>query len=417
VNKCIFYGAGDYAKDHFEDYLREHEPICFCDRRAVEGMELCGLPVLPPSACLEKYPDAPILITVNPLETKPLVQEYLKCELGIPAKRIINWTGYDRSLSCGFLESSAYFHENKCHMCCSPFMAERVPEAYFKANDTPQQKVDIFVNLRDSVRKALRTGEQCACSDCPEIKEMWCLKEPQITFIVPMFYNICNLKCIYCNHIKNINNPDISKPSEFDDIGFWPIFLELRSRKFINRDILVQLAKGEITVHPKRKEILSSLNGFKTQILSNLVLWDEALEQHLSLGNSKVLCSVDAGTRETYASIKGADYFHQVCENLKRVVKLSKLELKYIFMAGINDNDKDVEGFIRLAAEIRPNSVMLSRDYRDLSPLGDRVLDSMAKIITAMNNLAIKATTLGGNLSKNENERLALFLVEHCGSS
>ena len=299
MNKCIFYGAGDYAKDHFEDYLREHEPICFCDRRAVEGMELCGLPVLPPSACLEKYPDAPILITVNPLETKPLVQEYLKCELGIPAKRIINWTGYDRVLSCCFLESSVFLHGNKWHMCCSPYMAGRAPEAFFKANDTPQQKVDIFVNLRDSLRKSLRTGEQCACSDCPEIKEMWCLKEPKIISIAQGFLSPCNLKCVYCGQIEYMSK--LYESENIDD--FWPIFLELRSRKLIDQDTFVSLGVGEITVHPKRKEILSSLNGFKTQILSNLVLWDEALEQHLSLGNSKVNCSVDAGTRETYASI------------------------------------------------------------------------------------------------------------------
>jgi hypothetical protein len=173
MNKCIFYGAGEYAKDHFEDYLREHEPICFCDRGAVDGMELFGLPVLPPSACLEKYPDAPILITVNPAGTQPYVQEYLRCELEIPAKRIINWADYYWALSCYALENRALFQEDKCHMCCSPFMAGRIPEAYFKANDTAQQKVGIFVNLRDSLRKALRTGEQCACSDCPGIKEMW----------------------------------------------------------------------------------------------------------------------------------------------------------------------------------------------------------------------------------------------------
>jgi len=296
-------------------------------------------------------------------------------------------------------------------MCCSPYMAGRAPEAFFKANDTPQQKVDIFVNLRDSLRKSLRTGEQCACSDCPEIKEMWCLKEPKIISIAQGFLSPCNLKCVYCGQIEYMSK--LYESENIDD--FWPIFLELRSRKLIDQDTFVSLGVGEITVHPKRKEILSSLNGFKTQILSNLVLWDEALEQHLSLGNSKVNCSVDAGTRETYAAIKGADYFHQVCENLKRVVKLSKLELKYIFMAGINDNDKDVEGFIRLAAEIRPNLVILSRDHRDVSPFGGEVLDSMAKIITAMNNLAIKVTLNRGSFSKNE--RLARLVLERCGNS
>ena len=60
---------------------------------------------------------------------------------------------------------------------------------------------------------------------------------------------------------------------------------------------------------------------------------------------------------------------------------------------------------------------MLTRDYEDLSPLGDRVLDYMAKIIAAMNTLAIKVTPIYGHISKDENERLARFVMERCGSS
>jgi len=30
--KVIFYGAGKYAQEHFEDFRKKYEPLCFCDK-------------------------------------------------------------------------------------------------------------------------------------------------------------------------------------------------------------------------------------------------------------------------------------------------------------------------------------------------------------------------------------------------
>ena len=34
MTKYIFYGAGKYAQEHFEDFRKKYEPLCFCDRSA-----------------------------------------------------------------------------------------------------------------------------------------------------------------------------------------------------------------------------------------------------------------------------------------------------------------------------------------------------------------------------------------------
>ena len=96
MEKYIFYGAGQYAKDYFTEISNKYEPLCFCDR-AVEEMEsktLYGHPILPPSAMLAVYPEVPIVITISPVGILNVLV-YLIDDLGISPARIINcYCGY-----------------------------------------------------------------------------------------------------------------------------------------------------------------------------------------------------------------------------------------------------------------------------------------------------------------------------------
>ena len=134
MEQHIFYGAGKYAKMHFNNFRRKYEPLCFCDRNAVTGQMLFGLPVLLPSAMLERYPDAPIVITTHPAHNKLDAQDYLAEELGIPLTRIVNHTQdehYECATSCETLESDANVLTDSWSICCQGIDSNGTPNASF----------------------------------------------------------------------------------------------------------------------------------------------------------------------------------------------------------------------------------------------------------------------------------------------
>ena len=74
--------------------------------------------------------------------------------------------------------------------------------------------------------------------------------------------------------------------------------------------------------------------------------------------------SLDAGTKSTYAAVKGLDVFEEVIETLRRYKYAgSYMLLKYIILPE-NCNKNDFDGFVKLAQELRPISVSVSCDIR-----------------------------------------------------
>jgi molybdenum cofactor biosynthesis enzyme MoaA len=147
-------------------------------------------------------------------------------------------------------------------------------------------------------------------------------------------------------------------------------------------------AAGEITINPKLDEIVSLLSGYSSKIYSNCVIYSDALYNCLKQGNMMINTSVDAGTRETFAKIKGVDRFEQVCGNIRRYAKAGMVELKYIFLPGINDNEADVDGFIGFIEDILNDcgniaSVIVTKNYRILSPLGEHTLNMIKRLLSA----------------------------------
>lgn len=87
--KYIYYGAGECALEHFVKFSKKYAPLCFCDRAAKDGQTLFDLPVLPPSAIIDTFPDAPIVIMIYDFN-KMKVRDYLIQEMGVPAERIVD---------------------------------------------------------------------------------------------------------------------------------------------------------------------------------------------------------------------------------------------------------------------------------------------------------------------------------------
>jgi wyosine [tRNA(Phe)-imidazoG37] synthetase (radical SAM superfamily) len=150
-------------------------------------------------------------------------------------------------------------------------------------------------------------------------------------------------------------------------------------------DCLVTLSLGEHTIAKNHEEILRHLGKYPLIIFSNAYVWSEPTAEALAGGNAWLRVSVDAGTRETFAKIKGVDGFDRVCDNLEKYAKHGTLVLKYIVFPELNDDDANMHGFTKLVDRLNAKA-NLSRDFVDDVELSDKTLKKIAEIIIYFQN-------------------------------
>ncbi len=403
----IYYGAGAYAADHFNDFRAEYAPLCFCDRAASQGggKTLFGLPVLPPSAMLEEYPDASIVITLHP-QNKLKVQAWLLEDMKIPSSRIANFEPYEKVYSCSYIENDIYSHNDSWILCCSDYGRNVSPSVKFQAGASAVEIVSELKRLKHDTLKAIQDDTPCACTGCRNLKMVVRRlgSESPVNNINFIHTCPCNLKCQYCGgrgvRYQEEFNIDWELRREIIEV--------LKQQGLVKPHTAAFIGSGEITIHSKRREILETFSGMPCMIASNCVIYDEIVADFLVKENAYLFCSVDAGTRETYAKIKGQDLFDKLRNSLQKYAQGgAAIELKYIFLPGVNDNEDDVEGFTRLASELKARKVILSRDCTNMTPLDEFTIDMMAKLFIHASDMSIPAELLIPDvLSGDENERL-----------
>lgn len=169
------------------------------------------------------------------------------------------------------------------------------------------------------------------------------------------------------------------KAKQFDIVG---LTKELENRNALDIKEPIQYSAREITIAPNKKEILDYLEKYPLQIFTNAVIYDETVEK-LTLRNGSFLSiSIDAGTKETYRIVKGLDVYNKVVENIKRYKENGcNMELKYIVL-NENVDECELEGFIQLCKDVKPNMINISTDFRfDHKNLGQNINEAAKFLI------------------------------------
>ncbi len=183
----------------------------------------------------------------------------------------------------------------------------------------------------------------------------------------------CNCGCYYCDRLK-YSKGKITKGkvrSEYYDA--LPIIKGLYKNNLLNRDKLrVVFHGGDLSVlkefEPLVKLFLKE-GVAKIDFSSNNIIYQPIISKCLKNGIASLNMSLDAGTRETYKKIKKVDKFNDVIKNLKRYVKESKqdnpeINVKYIILKGMNDNEEEITKFIETMVNIGVKSVSLHIEHR-----------------------------------------------------
>lgn len=139
--------------------------------------------------------------------------------------------------------------------------------------------------------------------------------------------SVCNIRCVMCFQV------DKSFSSKKEYLGFMDIQLFKKiilDAKKNNCQAITLASRGEPTLHKQFKEMMLILKESKIldlKINTNAtVLTEDKSRQILDANFSEVVFSVDAGTKETYESIRVLGKFERVVHNIKMFNKIRENE-------------------------------------------------------------------------------------------
>ena len=280
-------------------------------------------------------------------------------------------SGMKQKLSCRFLENHCIAADGTLSFCFSGYKDNKYPRVMFTGNYT--KTVEKFISLQQQILYNLNENILNPCTNCPGLaKDYYPIKTENFKIKLFTFQSggTCNLRCSYCVATKNKNATALR-------IDLPELFAEFKARDMLAPTFSCSFAAGEISINPKCEEICTALQICEScRLFSNSLVYNEYISALLALGKTKIIVSVDSGTRETFAKVKGVNAFDRVCDTLHRYGRESKdaIILKYILLPGINDNVKDIESFNALARDINCKSITISTDMLNTTPINEHTV-------------------------------------------
>jgi len=330
------------------------KPTVLCDtRKELWGRRLSGIPICDPAEAARRHPNAWWLIA-NFLD-KAFASRYLAEKLGIAPGKIINFTAYDKRAGCRYLENYFHVREGGLNFCCDA--PDRLDPPRVVSGNKAAEAVTQLENFRRDAIK--RSGQGTMCEHCSSMSVSFYPRTAKIELFNYGGGGICNFRCMYCNASAR------GKTHIEGDLDFVELFDALKRAGRLSEDVHVQFNAGEIGVHPKRAEMFAALDRATVSVLTNSSVYCPEIVRALALGRAIVNTSLDAGSRETFRRVKGADAWERVCGNLRQYAQVRKnnIVLKYILLPGVNDTHEEIDGFVHLCEECA-GFVQISSDFR-----------------------------------------------------
>lgn len=193
-------------------------------------------------------------------------------------------------------------------------------------------------------------------------------KNPKIDFVnLSLYPSPCQCNCFYCDIRKN-KKMMTYKSVDLKQYEFvFEVLNQLIKNNFIFADTRWQVSCGEITIHPLKNQIYNFTKNKNVTYYTNCCTYDQELENILSSNiNSRINFSIDCGNSPTWSKIKGLNNFNQVISNLEKYIHHStpkQIELKYILLTDINDDNKNFNDIINIMQKNNLNKIIITRNY------------------------------------------------------
>jgi len=289
-------------------------------------------------------------------------------------------TCYQLKSSLGFV--GIFGHEMDISPCCTWSPHGLAP--HIKISESGETNYLNWVKLRKEVtdERTLPFDERQlgkACFNCHNYLE--CSDEEAVhlpeqihNIFISMYPSPCQSRCIYCPLCRD-GSFDVSKNREQTQKTFQGIVNTIKyivDRGLIYEDGHIAFTSGEISIHPFRDQLIKASGNIPKRFSSNVFNFSQEIADCLSVDSrSTINLSIDCGTSKTWHKIKGRDNFHEIIAHLKlykdHCIDSNQIELKYIWLPGINDSIEDLEGIVHILGQLDIAKIIISDNF-ELSP-------------------------------------------------
>ena len=244
------------------------------------------------------------------------------------------------SLSCPALHHEIYLGPDEVRTCCKRFFVdgEKKGDVVLKKIE-PDEEVttEIILTEKQKLLNKINNGEKSDCDGCPflERKEWPELTTLSIKHISFEHHSVCNMKCTYCNETYyggQKPNYDVSK-----------LITDLFNKGALSSCKSVVWGGGEPGIGKNFSELINEVSEKLAledhRVLTNALEYNDDVKKLLDSGALKITTSIDAGFKETFATVrghKGKSGLHKVLSNLKSYAESNpeNVIIKYIFTEG-----------------------------------------------------------------------------------
>ncbi len=225
--------------------------------------------------------------------------------------------------------------------------------------------------------------------------------------LLPIDYKFCTFDCIYCEcGWTEKAHKKVVLPTRNEIRERLEKVLTQRKEKELPIDSITFAGNGEPTLHPDFAEIINDTISLRNQYFPNAII--TVLSNASLIHNSKIISALlkadknilklDAGTEASFKAINqpnGNLTLRQVVDYLKKFD--GKLIIQTLFVQGYNQhkgidntNEKDINAWLKLIQEIKPQSVILYPIERETPENSIHKID-----IQVLNSIAEKVHELG----------------------
>lgn len=268
--------------------------------------------------------------------------------------------------SCEWLEGGLAFNRRSLNACLIVHHGRGFPHLCdFNGGEVDMRKV---LAARRRIIAANQAGGYPACRGCPHlVKRRWPQPRRPVRLIGIAQFAHCNIECSYC--FLQTQAP-ASFAAGLDPYPVLPALRALARDGWLDRRPTVDWGGGEPTIYPEFDEALELFTrlGATTWIHTNGTRLPGPIRDGLPTKAIHVLCSVDAGTRQTWQRIKNKDLLAIVWRNLREYVDSGcRVVLKYI-MTDENCDQSELTAFVRSAKAIGARELIVDVDYDHPQP-------------------------------------------------
>ena len=357
-----------------------------------------GYPVYGRDEITRRYETDFYIYISTALSTRGGIQKELLESGFIEKDRIINYSNVSKYLSCSQLEEQMVIYDTGLLFCCNVPSSQNEP-VLIPWQSTIEETLVAFYQIRDGIIEDLQNSQKLTqCTGCPALCEGYWDQDRKIRAINISLNYPCQLSCIYCDALGNARNRGQHQKNVNDALAVNVIELiqKLAERGEYDQNTPIALSSGEITIVPGHEKLLDFLEQYSLEIFTNGIVYDAKVSQLVARDDGSSLnVSIDAGTKETYQLVKGLDAFYKVEDNVRRYAKEgAHLLLKYILLPE-NCSQTDMNGFLALVTELRPDRVHISCNNH-LSPreLPQTIKDAAAYMVSVLIRERLEYTLL-----------------------